>query len=202
MVIPFCWRFIRSKSNLNGYYGEGMVDKKRLKEIYTKQCDQELYMNECEYVVDRVHEITMEVLVKRRRRRWCSFCSLMVLWICFVLKFVGHLQYMTSQWNLNGFAVGDKLMRDAEDATDCDGNEDDFLCNWLTNEVTLMEYLDVFREHGFDNVNLICSMNYDNLKAMQIYKQAHINLVIKYTKGKQCQSEKHDLTCSSDSCAL
>ena len=202
VVIPFCWRFIRNKSNLNGYCGERAVDKKRLKEIYTKQCDQELYMNECEYVVDRVHEITMEVLVRRRRRRWCSFCSLLVLWICFVLKFFGHLQYMTSQWNLNGFAVDDKRMEDARDGMDCDENDDDFLCIWLSDEVKLMEYFDVLREHGFDNMELICSLNYDNLRAMQICKQAHINLIIKYTKSKQCQSVQLDLTCSLDSCGV
>ena len=53
--------------NLNGI-NRTVYDKEKLKSLYIEQCAQELYINECEYVIDRVYEIMTEVFAKRKKR--------------------------------------------------------------------------------------------------------------------------------------
>eukprot|EP01083_Nonionella_stella_P168900 571572_1 len=188
VMIPLCWRFIRIKGGLlENTIHFALHNKKKLKEIYAKQYEQELYMNETEYVVDRVYDITDNVLSKKRKRRRCAFCALLLLWICFVLKFYGHVNHMMDGVDVFPLNYNNKIEDNVvavETESVC--SEEDVLCLWIVNQINLPQYLDIFREHGFESMELICSVNEDNLKVMEIVKQAHINLFLKFTKRTQC----------------
>ena len=58
--------------------------------------------------------------------------------------------------------------------------------------------MDIFREHGFDNMDLICSINEKNLELMGIYKQGHINSFTKFVKSDACNVDRDKD--NSDSC--
>ena len=48
----------------------------------------------------------------------------------------------------------------------------------------LMQYWDIFKEHGFDNMDWICCINQHHLNEMGIYKQAHINSFLKFRQSQ------------------
>ena len=56
------------------------------------------------------------------------------------------------------------------------------VCEWLKYEMRLDEYVDVFYFHGFDTMDIICTITESNLNAMNIYKQGHVNKFLQYRK--------------------
>ena len=78
IAIPFCWIFIKRKGGLTRSEIKDkslLFDEEKLKEIYKKLYDQELYMDETDYVIPKIYEIIQQVFKRKKQRRYCSFCS-------------------------------------------------------------------------------------------------------------------------------
>ena len=186
VAIPYFWRLDSANDGME------MRDRASLKKIYSTHCQsKELYPDEVEFVAQRVFEITEEVLRKKKRRKRWTFGSMMVLWTCFVFKCCGHIQSMMPMYapfeNATAADPGTKEeLRGGNGGNECD--EGDVLCQWLLEEMKLNEYVDVFRDHGFDSMQLICSLDRSNLDAMGIYKQGHVNVLIQFTSSPRCIS--------------
>ena len=170
ITMPICWLRLyhiqvtvsETEKELNILYDD---------EYYGTVCDDELKKEVIQLVLDELKHIKGQ---KFWRQSMVSIFFI-ALCICFSFKIYGRFTYSNYKgWGMN---YSNKL------EVDCDNFDDDFVCLWMKNELKLPQYIHVLDFNGFDNMELVCTINEDNLRNMGIDKQGHINKILKYTKS-------------------
>eukprot|EP01084_Bolivina_argentea_P154110 268670_1 len=172
--MPICWKWL--------YQIQVTVSKTDTQ--IAVMVEEEYYSldeKEKQYIVRDVSKELKKIKQQKINRQAFTTLNIVLLLVCFSFKIYSglkHANYMRFVWN--------------ENIINCD-SVDDAVCYWIKEELKLVEYYSVLEHHGFDTMELVCTLTEENMKYMGIDKQGHINKIIGYI-NQHCDTQSIEET--------